>query len=397
MSSHRTPFSRRTAWELTPNRLTIALEEHRRTSSELFDLTESNPTHCGLQYDETAILGSLAKQDSLEYRPQPRGLFVARDAVATYYLERGEASAVVNTAHIIMTTSTSEAYSFLFQLLCDPGDEVLVPSPSYPLFEFLAGLHDVRLVPYDLVYDHGWEIDLHGVQRAIVPNTRAILLVHPNNPTGSFVRSTELGALNAMCIARGLAIVSDEVFLDYAHDGSIHRSFVANEDALTFTLSGLSKISGLPQMKVAWMVATGPEELRDQALARLEVIADTYLSMNAPLQHALPTLLEQRHSIQKQLLARISQNLKTLDRQLETMGVVERLDVQGGWYCVLRVPAHGSDEDLAIALLAESSVLVHPGHFFGFGSGCYLVLSLIAPAEVFKEGVVRLLAMIASR
>lgn len=359
--------------------------EHR----EVLDLTESNPTRCGLHYNQDAILRALANPASLTYQPAARGLDSARRAVRAYYAEQG---AEVDRDAIILCVTTSEAYSYVFRLLCDPQDEVLVPAPSYPLFDFLAGLQDVTPVPYSLIYDHGWQIDFHSLTSALTSRTRAVVVVHPNNPTGSYVKASEREELNRICSGRDLAVVADEVFLDYAH--SEHRrppSFAANAGVLTFTLSGLSKIAALPQMKVAWLITSGPKELVDKAGARLEVIADTYLSPNAPVQHALPALMAERASIQQQLRARIRANLTGLDSQLRHYSSCARLEVEGGWYAILRVPAHGSDEDLAMDLLRDRGVFVHPGHFYDFPADGYLVVSLITPEKVFAEGTERLL------
>jgi aspartate/methionine/tyrosine aminotransferase len=297
----------------------------------------------------------------------------------------------IDPDHIVLTTSTSEGYSFVFRLLCDPGDEVLVPSPSYPLFELLADVQDVKLVPYLLFYDHGWHLDLHSLKTAFTARTRAVLVVHPNNPTGSYVKPGEAEALSQLCREHELALVSDEVFLDYAHTGSPRPSFADNNRALTFTLSGLSKICALPQMKVAWIVTTGPKELAGSARERLEIIADTYLSLSTPLQLATPALLEQRHAISRPLLQRIASNLAELDSQLLRHKACNRLQIEGGWYAVLRVPITGSDEELAVELLERQSVFIHPGHFYDFPGDGYLVLSLITTAEQFREGVRRLL------
>jgi alanine-synthesizing transaminase len=382
-------FSQRTDWQLTPNRYTEACDRFRAEGRVVLDLSASNPTRVNLSFDEAAILKSLSSPDSLRYQPEAKGLLSARQAVAGYY---DSLACGVSPERILLTTSTSEAYSFVFRLLCDPGDEVLVPVPSYPLFQFLADLQDVKLVPYQLLYDHGWQIDLRGLEKKLTERSRAILVVHPNNPTGSYVRPKEMRMLSWMCARRRMAIVSDEVFLDYTLDGSTHISFAGNARALTFTLSGLSKLAGLPQMKVAWLLTGGPEVLAAQAMARLEVIADTFLSMNAPIQHALPTLLEQRSSFQLQLRVRLRANLKELDRQLAGQKLVERLEVEGGWYVPLRVPATRSDEDLAIELLEKESVLVHPGHFYDFPGDGYLVLSLLPTREDFRTGVRRILA-----
>ena len=389
-------FSRRTSWNLATNRYTEALEAHRREGRELLDLTASNPTTVGLHYPQEELIRALASRESLTYEPAPKGLLSAREAIAAYYTEKGSP---VDPDGVILTTSTSEAYSFIFRLLCDPGDAVLVPMPSYPLFDFLADLNDVKLVPYELVYDHGWQIDFHSLRSPInraCARPCAVLVVHPNNPTGSYVKSHELHELNHICSAQQLAIIADEVFLDYSL-GPPALTFAANKDALTFTLSGLSKISALPQMKVAWIAASGPQSLKSDALSRLEVIADTYLSMNAPIQHAIPTMLAERHGIQSQLLDRIKSNLSLLDVKLAGQTLCSRLVIEGGWYAVLRVPALGSDEDLAIALLHETGVLLQPGHFYNFATDSYLVASLITPAEKFAHGIERVLQYLAHR
>ena len=381
-------FARRTNWNLVHNRLSETHDKARAAGRRILDLSASNPTTVGLAYNEGAILAAFQNKNSLLYEPVAQGLLSARRAVAAYYREHD--GLAVSPERVVLTTSTSEAYSFIFRLLCDPGDEVLVPAPSYPLFDFLADLQDVKLVPYPLLYDDGWQVDLHGVQQALTPRTRAVLVVHPNNPTGSFIKPAELDALNKVCAPQDIAIVADEVFLDFALDGSSRQSFAANQSALTFTLSGLSKISGLPQMKVAWTVVTGPEQVVSNAMARLEVIADTYLSMSTPVQLAVPVLLEQRHSIQRQLMGRVRKNLHELDRQLSSQEKCARLELEGGWYALLRVPATRSDEDLAIELLERESVLVHPGHFYDFPQDGYLVLSLITQPEEFGEGLGRI-------
>jgi len=386
-------FSNRTSWKLTPNRFAQAQAEVREAGIDILDLSVSNPTRAELHYDAETILSSLGRPEALDYDPQPLGLLSARQAVANYYRADHEAYDLAPES-IILTTSTSEGYSFVFRLLCNPGDEILVPKPSYPLFEFLADLHDVHLTPYPLLYDHGWQIDLPSLYQAVTPRTRAVVLVHPNNPTGSYTKPDEINDLNHFCEANALALIVDEVFLDYAHVGVARPSFAQNNGALTFTLSGLSKISGLPQMKVAWVVTSGPEERKKAARARLEVIADTYLSMNAPLQLATPALLDQRKSLQPLLLDRVRANLGELDRQLTHQKTCRRLDVEGGWYAVLRVPATQSDEDLAIDLLRKVGVLVHPGHFYDFPSDSYLVLSLITPTSGFREGIQRVLNLL---
>jgi alanine-synthesizing transaminase len=389
-------FSKRTDWKLTPNRFTQAQADVRSAGSEVLDLSVSNPTRAGFSYDEEAILQSLVMPEALDYDPDPKGLRRAREAVASYYRKQHEGYDV-DPDSLVLTTSTSEAYSYVFRLLCNPEEELLVPKPSYPLFEFLADLEDVKLVPYPLLYDHGWQIDFPSLYKAVNHRTRAVVVVHPNNPTGSYVKPDEVVNLNQFCQEYGLALIVDEVFLDYAHDGTARNSFALNTGVLTFTLSGLSKISGLPQMKVAWVATSGPVvERKEEAMARLEVIADTYLSMNAPLQLATPVLLDQRRNVQPLLLDRVRTNLQELDRQLSHQKTCERLDVEGGWYVVLRVPATQSDEDLAIDLLRRVAVLVHPGHFYDFPKDGYLVASLITPPQEFREGMQRVLELLNS-
>jgi alanine-synthesizing transaminase len=393
-------FSRRTAWNLAPNRYTEALEEHRRAGRELLDLTASNPTTVGFTFREDELLRSFTHREALTYQPAAQGLLSAREAVVAHYTGKGSH---VSVEDLILTTSTSEAYSFVFRVLCDSGDAVLVPAPSYPLFDFLGDLNDVKLMTYELVYDHGWQIDFESLRIAMEQaqnksiRCRAVLVVHPNNPTGSCVTLDEVAELGRICSANEMAIIADEVFLDYSLSDRAPFTFSANNEALTFTLSGLSKISCLPQMKVAWVATTGPEPLKREALARLAVIADTYLSMNAPSQLAVPTMLRERHNIQPQVMQRVRSNLAELDVQLARQTLCRRLAVEGGWYVVLRVPVLGSDEELAVALLRNTGVLLHPGHFYNFPGDGYLIASLITPAREFSEGIGRLLAFIAGR
>jgi alanine-synthesizing transaminase len=386
-------FADRTNWKLTRNRLTEALEEARSSGVRVLDLTISNPTQAGLHYDEPQILQSLASPRSMDYDPQPKGLPSARAAVAAYY-QTQHGIQNLDFDRLILTTSTSEGYSFVLRLLCNPGDELLVPKPSYPLFEFLADLQDVKLVPYPLIYDHGWQMDFPSLEKAVSKRTRAVVVVHPNNPTGSYVHPQEQESLNRFCREHELALIADEVFLDYAHDRAPRQSFAANQDVLTFTLSGVSKISALPQMKVAWIATSGPAQQVEAAQARLEVIADTYLSMNAPIQCATPVLLDQRKNIQPQLLDRVLSNLAELDRQIAQQKTCQRLSLEGGWYAVLRVPVTQTDEELAVDLLSRKAVLVHPGHFYDFSTDGYLVLSLITQKPEFAEALQRVFKML---
>ncbi len=385
------PFAARTQWKLSTNRLTQAIEARRAAGLPILDLTESNPTRVGLHYPQE-LLGPLASSEVLKYEPNPVGMLSARQAVADYY-RQCKPSASISPNSIVLTASTSEAYAHAFHLLCNPGDEVLIPQPSYPLLQFLADLQDVTLRPYELVYDHGWQIDYPSLRAAVTSRTRAIVLVHPNNPTGSAVSAREREELNQIATEFGLALVVDEVFLDYAHSESesdFPHSFAGNSAVLTFTLSGLSKICCLPQMKLGWMAISGPPDVAADALARLEVIADTFLSVGTPVQIAAPGMLAQRDEVQQQLRRRVRANLDKLDQVLANIPACSRLEVQAGWYAVLRVPAVGSDEDLAVQILEAIGVLVHPGHFFDFHQDGYLVLSLIPPEAEFAEAVERL-------
>ncbi len=378
-------FSRRTEWNTEESELARAHRHRLQSGLPIADLTASNPTRCGFAYPP-GLLAALADERALDYDPQPRGMLFAREAVSRYYADHG---VMVAPEQVILTTSTSEAYSFLFRLLCDPGSEVLIPQPGYPLFDFLADLDDVHLKSAPLVYDHGWQIDPEGFRRAVTPQTRAIVFVHPNNPTGHFTKRWEAEALAELCREHNLALIVDEVFLDYGF-GHAPESFAAGlQDVPVFVVSGLSKIAGLPQMKAAWIVATGPDSAL--ALERLEVIADTFLSMNAPVQCALPSWLEGRETIQKQIRERVAANLADLDRQLAKHATVRRLDTEGGWYAVLRIPALQPDEQTVMDLL-EQGVWVHPGYFFGMKEAGWLVLSLLTPEREFCTGVTAVVA-----
>jgi len=378
-------FSRRTKWNTEETALARAHREHVRAGLPLADLTASNPTRCGFRYDAN-LLAALTDPQALVYDPQPRGLLRTREAVAAYYADHG---AAVAPEQIVLTTSTSEAYSFLFRLLCDPGSEILIPQPSYPLFDFLAEMDDVRLKSAPLVYDYGWQIDPEGIRRAVTPATRAIVLVHPNNPTGHFTQPWEAAELGKLCREHGLSLIVDEVFLDYSFGETPFTFSAGLEGVSVYVVSGLSKISALPQMKAAWIVATGP--VQHDALERLEVIADTFLSMNAPIQGAVPAWLAGRKDIQEQVRERVTSNLAELDRQLAAVPEVTRLRAGGGWYAVLRIPALQPDEQTVLDLL-ERGVWVHPGYFFGMKSSGWLVVSLLAPVEEFQTGATRLVA-----
>jgi len=389
-------FSSRTNWPLAPNRLSELLRERRERGVPILDLTESNPTRCGLALAGEMVLGPLHNPRALVYEPEPRGLAAARDAVTAYYSERG---VFLNPDQIFLTTSTSEAYSFVFRLLANPGDKILAPQPSYPLFDFLGALNDVEVLPYPLLYEGGWQLDLHSLASGWQPGIRAVLLVHPNNPTGSFIKRCELDRLIEICSRHGASLIADEVFADYGFAADAERVTTHSQtsELLTFTLSGLSKISALPQMKLGWIVVNGPAEIRQEALARLEVIADTYLSVSAPIAWAAPEWLAHRGAIQAQILDRVQSNLRKLDALLTADSPVSRLKLEGGWYAILRVPATRSDEDWAAELLTQVGVFVHPGHFYDFPSAGFLVLSLLPPPAVFEDALSRTISLICAQ
>jgi alanine-synthesizing transaminase len=385
-------FSSRTDWLLAPNRLTRQLEERRRQRLPVLDLTESNPTRCGFTPDPE-ILKSLLDRRSLVYEPDPRGLLVARQAVCDYYAARG---VDITSEQVFLTTSTSEAYTFAFRLLADPGDSVIAPQPSYPLFDFLAGINDLKVVSYSLQYEGDWRMDLEDMSDCWLPRAKAMIVVHPNNPTGSYVKPCELNFAIQCCGQNQGALIADEVFADYVLEAGrdLVPSHAAVSEVLTFTLSGLSKISALPQIKLGWMVVNGPEKELKTALERLEVIADTYLSVGTPVAYALPAMLELRKTVQPRIIERLKSNLLWLDQQTANCREVTRLKIGGGWYAVLKVPESVSDEDWAVELLTGDGVLVHPGHFYDFPDDGYLVLSLLTEESVFREATSRVLARI---
>jgi aspartate/methionine/tyrosine aminotransferase len=399
MAYHRSVsrFSARTSWDVGESSYAAAVREARASGRPLYDLTVSNPTRCGISYDAEALLGALGDPRALVYDPDPRGMRVAREAVAEYYAGHG---ADVRVDDMVLTTSTSESYSFLFRLLCDPGDEVLVAQPSYPLFDFLADLDDVRLRPYPLFYDHGWWIDFAELERAITPRTRAVIVVHPNNPTGHWTAAAEREQLEVLCARHGLALIVDEVFLDYPlQESAAARSFACGEHpALTFVLSGLSKIAGLPQMKAAWIVTLGPERAKVEALGRLEIVADTFLSMNAPVQLAMGSWLTGAGEMQRQILARARENLATLRRTAEEApGRLQALNAEAGWSAVVGLPGCIGEVDCAERLVGERGVVVHPGGFYGMAERSRVVVSLIGPAAEFEIGIQRATSEISTK
>jgi alanine-synthesizing transaminase len=383
-------FSVRTRWDTTPNRLSDALAARRAAGREVLDLTESNPTRAGLPYPPD-LLDGLSDPRGLRYEPSAMGHTAAREAVAAEYARQGAAVAVED---VLLTASTSEAYAFAFKLLCDPEDEVLIPAPSYPLFDFLAGLESAHVRSYPLLLAGGeWHLDVAGLEALVGPRTRAVVVVHPNNPTGSFLKKAEAEALLELAARRSLAVVSDEVFLDYTEGPDERRfgSFAGSSAALTLAMGGLSKACGLPQLKLGWMAIAGPEPLRRAARERLEIVADTYLSVATPVQLAAPGLLARRDALQAPIAERVRANRRQVARQVAGSRA-SLLPAEGGWYAVLQVPATRTEEDLAVALLEDDGVLVHPGFFFGFPREAFLVLSLLCEPAVLSRGLAALLA-----
>jgi len=383
-------FSSRLEWDAHPNPLSTLLAEKRATGAPILDLTESNPTRAALDYPREEVLTALADPRALHYDPDPRGLLSARKAVSEYYVQRG---VEVPASRILLTASTSEAYSYLFKLLTDPGDEILVPRPSYPLFDYLAAMESIAVRQYPLRYDGVWHIDFPALASAVTPRTRAIIVVNPNNPTGSYLKRAEWERLQTV----GLPILSDEVFSDFSFSPDPERitTLAAQNSVLTFSMSGLSKIAGLPQMKLGWIVASGPDHFA--ALNGLEWIADTYLSVSTPIQLALPRILTAAAPVQEQIRAQTASNLQHLRKNLLAASPCRCLTVEGGWYAVLEVPRIRTEEDWVLQLLAEKDVLVQPGFFYDFESEAFLVLSLLTPPAIFAEGVRRILESTASR
>jgi hypothetical protein len=388
-------FSKRTGWPTAQNRIAVKVAAKRRDGIPFIDLTQSNPTRCEFNYLNLDLLRPFANSKNLSYDPDPRGLLEAREAVCGYYAKKGTA---IQPDQIFLTASTSEAYSFLFRLLADPGDTVLVPKPGYPLFDHLCDLHDIRSVKYPLIYDtrDGWKIALNDLEKCFDEKPKAFIAIHPNNPTGNFLLKEEAKTASGLCARHSCAFVSDEVFLDFpAQDSARPVSLAGNQDCLTFTLSGISKILGLPQMKLSWMVVSGPADQKNEALDRLEVISDTFLSVNTPSQRALCGWLPRQDAVQAEILSRIRENHKYLSDRIRKNKQIEIFLSAGGWYNILKIRTHhgeASDEAIALTLLEKQNVLVSPGYFFDLEEEDCLILSLIVPVMIFKEGVDRLLS-----
>jgi alanine-synthesizing transaminase len=386
-------FSDRSNWNLSPNSLSMLLQNKKSRGDAIFDLTVSNPTRIGLNYDSEEILAALSQPQSMAYEPDPRGLVQAREAIAKYYRDQGER---VDLDAIFLTASTSEAYSILFKLLGNPGDEILIPRPGYPLLSYLACFEGLQTFSYPLRYDDrkGWSIDMDVLQALINPKTKAIVLVNPNNPTGSFVSRQEFSELDAVCREYDQALIVDEVFSDFdpAKTPDRVRTVVNHSNSLAFVLNGLSKMAGLPQVKLGWIVVNGDPDRSAAALSRLEMMLDFYLSSSTPVQHAAKRLLHQRQAIQRQMFSRISSNSRFLEEQFAKTSNIRSLIREGGWYAVIEIFDEVSDEDRVLQLLDQDNVLVHPGYFYEFYREGFLVVSLLTPVDIFKNGIIRLIS-----
>ena len=385
-------FSSRFPPELAPNALARAVQRARKSGATLLDLTETNPTAVGLAYPDD-LPAAFADRRVLSYRPDPLGAVEARDAVARTYVERG---AAIDGGQVALTSSTSEAYSALFKLFCNPGDAVLVPQPSYPLFDLLARFEAVQAVPYRLRLSDDWAIDRDSVLRALTPAARLLLVVSPNNPTGSMLRHDDREWLVSVADKHDIPLVSDEVFLDYPLSVRSRSASLAGEDrVLTFTLGGLSKSAGLPQAKLAWIAVSGPQIARRASIERLAIVLDTFLTVSTGVQVAAERLIEFGRAIRATIRDRLAANLDTLERCVRSHSTLTLLQPEGGWSAVLRVPAVESEERIVLDLVNETGVLVHPGYFFDFPDEAFLVLSLLPESRVFEDGVSRLVKRIA--
>jgi hypothetical protein len=387
-------FSSRLPETLEPNEFTKILAEKQATGEKLFDLTQSNPTTAGFSFNLLSPT-PLGMDEQRGYQPTAQGMKTAREAIKGYYQNNNHG--LIDSDDLFLTASTSEAYSFLLKLLSDPGDEILIPAPSYPLFDFLATLENVRPTRYLLhqeISGH-WRIDFTSLLREISRLTRAIVVVNPNNPTGSYLTADELRKLTKLCHIHELALIVDEVFLDYANlaDAAKPGSAITNSGALTFTLSGFSKILALPQVKLSWIHVNGPEPLKDAAKQRLEFIADTYLSVSSMIQQAAPRLFSSQGKVQQEIVARIQAN----ERLLQTMTGLAHCLREGGWYAIIKLPANITDEQCCLDVLRQHCLIVHPGFFYDFNENHCIVVSLITPEEEFRQGLSRLQAYLNPR
>lgn len=385
-------FSKRVNYTTEENKISKLLKEKKSSGVTVLDLMESNPTNARFAYDEDGILNSISKPDSLKYAPLPKGLKQAREAVAGYYKEK---NIEINPENIFLTSGTSEAYSFIFKLITNPDDEVLVPAPGYPLFTFIGEMELVKVKNYEFKYveDEGWTINFESLESGITDKTRVIILLNPSNPTGNFIKTKEINKILRICRERKIAIICDEVFLDYPIEIKSENTFSISgvNYVLTFTLSGLSKICGLPQMKLSWIIIGGPVKQRQEALEKLEIITDTYLSVGTPIQLALNNLLSNKEIIQGQIRERILKNFNFLKSEIEKSKQIILLKTEGGWYSILKLNSEINEEDFVYELLNKKDVYINPGYFYDFNDEGYIILSLLTPVDVFENGVKRII------
>lgn len=386
-------YSNRLRWTASQNQFSILLSELRATGRTLLDLSISNPTEALAEYPHAEIAAAFNSISDFRYQPEPFGLFETRTAIV-HRLRQRVPRVDLSQEHVALTASTSEAYSHLFKLLADPGDEILVPTPSYPLFDYLAQLEAIKLRPYRLSYDGSWSIDFASLEAALSNRSRAVILVNPNNPTGSFLKASEFEQLRRLALAHTLPLISDEVFTDFAFAESIQRmtTLAAQDDVLTFTLNGLSKASAMPQMKLAWIIVSGPAKERNEACSRLELVLDTYLSVGTPVQLAAPKLFSIGDRLQQRIRRRVQNNLSNLAALLANQSI-HMLHSEGGWSAILRVPQMLSEELWIMRLLREYGVIVQPGYFFDMPGEAFLVVSLLTAEETFSAGIGRILAL----
>ncbi len=380
-------FANRTNWTLDPNKISVSLEKKRRQGHDIIDLTESNPTRCGFVLPEEDILKALSHSENLSYQPSPQGLLKAREVLCEAYARKGFR---VSPENIFLTASTSEAYSYVFRLIANPGEMVVFPRPSYPLFHFLVDILDVRMGAYDLRYEgQGWKMDFDSLKAQLTPSTKAVACVNPNNPTGHYIKAPETEALNRVCRDSGLALICDEVFWDYGLQEEFRQSLVNNQDCMTYVLGGLSKELGLPQMKLSWIILNGPPRLVEESRKRLEIISDTYLSVGTPVQNALGDWLALKSRLQSQIMERIKNNHALWAAQ--SGNGLPMLSVEGGWYGIIRLPSGMNEEDWVLMLLEEDDVFVHPGYFFDLAEEPYMIVSFLPTEQKSQIGMERIL------
>ncbi len=386
-------FSTRTEWDFRPTDLTARLANLRARGVGVIDLTESNPTRCGFDYHPHLTLDPLSTRRSLVYEPHPKGILLARTAVAEFYARQG---IHIDPERIVLTAGTSEAYTFLFRLLCNGRDSVILPKPGYPLLDYLCQMNDVLPRHIYLRRDEGWAHDLEAIGVELAARSKALVVVHPNNPTGSYVASLQRKRICEMVGASHAALIVDEVFHPFALSGDVPPpSFSSTSECLTFTLNGISKLLGLPQLKLAWIIVSGPQEEVEDALRRLEVIADLFLSVATPVQQALPVLLQDAADVAGQIRSRIRRNAMRLTECSRTHRSIECLLPQGGWHALLKLPSVRSAHEWSLHLLDVHHTLVHPGDLFDFEEEGIVVVSLIQKPEIFEEGIERISVAVA--